>query len=132
MSTEPILHVDMTPDAGLPVRILRVYRANCDVPFTAAGAGKLGELMATHQRQRAVVLDKAITTLERGAKVGEGMSAARAKGRLLGRPVKLAKYLPVVKRLHKKMTAEAIHRHLRGRVSLAWIYLQLRKLKGAK
>ncbi len=134
VNMEPIIHVDMSPDAELPLRILRVYRANCDVRFSFTGTvGNLEKVMNGHQIQRAAILDRAIATLERGGKVRQGMSAARVKGRMLGRPVKNARYITQVRRLHRKgKSADQIHRRLRGTVSLPWIYLQIRKIKGEK
>jgi len=66
---EPIIHVDASPDAQYPLRILRAHRANCDVLWTDNTEGKkpvgaLCELMNEHNRQRAKILDQAIADLE--------------------------------------------------------------------
>lgn len=129
-TVQPILHVDMTPNPDLPVRILRVYRINCDISYKGVGGGPIATGI---QHKRAVFLDRAIATLERGAKVSQGMTTARRKGRLLGRPVKLSKILPELKKLLKSgLTGSEIHRRLGNRPgapSLAWIYQQIGKLK---
>lgn len=122
--TQPIQNVDFTPDAGLPVRILRVYRGLCEPAGGFYPAGFVAK-----QAARAAILDRAISRLERGGKTAEGMSKARARGRALGRPVALAKYIPQVKRLHRqKLSAPQIYLRLRGKVSVSWIRLQLQAL----
>lgn len=67
LTQQPIMHVDGSPDAGYPLRILRAYRANCDSRYEGSGdegARIFCETMNDHQRQRAEILDKAIATLE--------------------------------------------------------------------
>jgi len=91
---QPILHVDMTPDADLPARVLRAYRANCDVQFEKLLADKsaTAQQMNMAQRARAALFDRALATLERGDKVRTGMAAAKENGRRLGRPGTLEQY----------------------------------------
>lgn len=65
---EPIIDVDATPDADYPLRILRAYRANCDIWFSADTQG-IGQTLACRIMNktnvaRATILDKAIKTLE--------------------------------------------------------------------
>ena len=65
--------VDATPDEGYPLRILRAYREDCDCMFSDNTVGEeptspLLKLMNEHNRQRAVILDKAIVLLEKGSR----------------------------------------------------------------
>lgn len=122
---EPILHVDMTPDGGLPLRVLRAYRANSDDIFATNDAGR------AKQRARADLFDGAIATLERADKFRQ---AARLSGKPRGRPVQMARLLPALKRLLRRgHTGSEIHRRLARNCnpapSQAWIYQQIGKLK---
>jgi len=69
LTENPILHVDLTPDNNLALRILRVYRQQCDCNWaedTDGGEVKnpLLKMMNEHNRQRAEILDRAIAKLE--------------------------------------------------------------------
>ena len=131
MPTEPILHVDLNPDPDLPLRILRVYRANCDVVRGTTDAAQ-----QARQAARAQILDRAIGALERGAKVSQGMGQARRRGRLLGRPARLNKLVPVIRKALRdgKTGAEICLRlaSFKNPPSQAWVYQQITKLKSAK
>jgi len=59
--------IDMTPDEGFPLRILRTYRERCNSRWKEGSGsewGVLWETMNEHQEQRAKILDKAIAILE--------------------------------------------------------------------
>lgn len=56
---QDFLHIDATPDADYPLRILRAYRQQCDVR-TLTTPPELGEQMNEWQDHRAAILDKAI------------------------------------------------------------------------
>ncbi|MDZ4250344.1 MAG: hypothetical protein U0990_09675 [Candidatus Nanopelagicales bacterium] len=61
---EPIMHVDATPDAGYPLRILRAYLENCErVGWSGTNELLVAELNAAC-RKRAELLRGAIGTLE--------------------------------------------------------------------
>ena len=69
LTNQPILFIDGTPNKDYSLRILRAYRqlCNCRWGDTANGTdteNPLLKLMNEHCRQRAEILDKAITTLE--------------------------------------------------------------------
>ena len=70
VTREPILHVDATPGEDYPLRILRAYRANCDVRWARTAGGEednTDPLLATMNRaqaERAALLDRAIAALE--------------------------------------------------------------------
>lgn len=132
-TNELILHVDMTPDAGLPLRVLRAYRANCDIRILGDASlegSKRGEVALQKQLQRAALFDKAITTLERAAKFRQ---AAIKSGKALGRPAPMARLLPKVKQLLRAgHTGSEIYDRLskcKPSPSLAWVYQQIGKLK---
>ncbi len=67
---QPIIHVDATPDNDYPLRILRAYRANCDMRWAettnpdGAVTNPMLVAMNEHQAQRAAILDNAILCLE--------------------------------------------------------------------
>ena len=67
LTQQPTKFVDMTPDRGLALRILRAYRADCDSWWEVSGLSedqrRVYDLMNEHQRQRAVILDHAIARL---------------------------------------------------------------------
>ena len=65
LEPQPILHVDLTPDADLPLRILRAYRHNCDQMWLADPPGEVWDIMNRDQLERAKLLDEAIATLEK-------------------------------------------------------------------
>ena len=75
LSQEPIRLVDATPDEGYPLRILRAYRQHADCMWansTWADGTESSEsldpvlkLMNEHNRQRALILDRAISILEK-------------------------------------------------------------------
>ncbi|MCK4624026.1 MAG: hypothetical protein KAV00_01855 [Phycisphaerae bacterium] len=68
LTQQPILHVDGTPNAGYPLRILEAYRARCDCKWEVEGLDDdiklVYGMMNEHQDQRAAILDDAIATLE--------------------------------------------------------------------
>lgn len=69
LTQEPIKWVDLTPDQGLPLRILRAYRQDCDCRWSDTAEGTDTEnpilkMMNEHCEQRAVILDEAIARLE--------------------------------------------------------------------
>lgn len=70
VTKSPILHVDMTPDDDLPVRILKAYLQNCDTRWVVEGLGKsvtrVYDAMNEAQGKRAEILKRAITSLETG------------------------------------------------------------------
>ena len=66
VTQEPILHIDATPDDDYPLRILRAYRENCNVKWIAATTpSSVCEAMNEMNDQRAKILDRAITLLEK-------------------------------------------------------------------
>ena len=70
LTQQPILFVDGTPNEDYPLRILRVYRQNCDCFWAESSSGNEPQnplliLMNDHNRQRAEILDRAIEVLER-------------------------------------------------------------------
>lgn len=72
--TEPVIEfIDATPDDDYPLRILRAYRHNCDVRFATDFDGncdhQLFSLMNEHCEQRAKILDRAISLLERSGRM---------------------------------------------------------------
>jgi len=69
LTMEPLQVVELTPDEGLPLRILRAYRTNCEVMWSENTDGSeslnpVFRLMNEHNRQRAAILDRAIAKLE--------------------------------------------------------------------
>jgi hypothetical protein len=64
------LNVDLTPDDGLPVRILEAYCLRARTKWAVSGlderARKFFEIMNQHQDERAAILEKAIRQLKRG------------------------------------------------------------------
>ena len=67
---QPIIHVDATPDEGLPLKILRAYRENCNVRWEVHGLdeerSRVYDLMNDDCERRAEILDKAIALLAKG------------------------------------------------------------------
>jgi len=70
--TKPIneVRIDMTPDRNLPLRILWAYRDECDCLWSdnTNGSEPMNPLliaMNEDQRQRALILDRAIARLSR-------------------------------------------------------------------
>lgn len=68
VTRQPIVHVDGTPDEEYPLRILRAYRANCDVLWadhtgSEETTNPLLVAMNKHQYQRAEILERAIAKL---------------------------------------------------------------------
>jgi len=65
---QEVLYIDATPDENYPLRILQVYRDNCDTRWATEADGNcenaLFEMMNKHQKQRAKILDKAIKKLQ--------------------------------------------------------------------
>lgn len=62
------LFVNATPDEDYPLRILQAYRDDCDIMWSDNASGDepqnaLAKIMNQHQKERAVVLDKAIQKL---------------------------------------------------------------------
>lgn len=70
VTQQPILHVDMTPDEELPLRILQAYRDNCNTRWEVHGLdedkSRIYDMMNDHCEQRAEILDRAIALLEKG------------------------------------------------------------------
>jgi|GEM_PF-5429136 hypothetical protein len=61
-------HIDGTPDGRYALRILKAYRAACNMKWIIEGdteAKALYDAMNEHQDQRAKELDKAIEILEK-------------------------------------------------------------------
>ncbi|KKN01215.1 hypothetical protein LCGC14_1129790 [marine sediment metagenome] len=70
LTQEPIQHVDCTPDAGYPLRILKAHRENYECRWECDGEMSDGtkEMIAAINEgcaMRATLLDKAIAILER-------------------------------------------------------------------
>lgn len=67
---QPIVHVDVTPDEGLPLRILMAYRENCNVRWEAHGldeaSSRIYDMMNADCEHRAEILDRAIAILGNG------------------------------------------------------------------
>lgn len=61
-------HINMTPDDGLPLRILMAYRRRCDEKWGGSGVSDgtkfLFDAMNEAQDQRAAILDRAIECLK--------------------------------------------------------------------
>jgi hypothetical protein len=66
VTQEPLLHVDLTPNSGLPLRILRAYAYNCDCMWESNEPCPLLDAMNEHNRQRKTILEAAIRKLQRG------------------------------------------------------------------
>lgn len=71
------MHVNATPDEEYPLRILRAYRADCDVLWTDntnsdEPLSVLHKMMNESQKERADILDKAIQVLTTKAKDTKG------------------------------------------------------------
>lgn len=64
VTQEPIMNIDSTPNDEYPLRILRVYRQNCDCRWSSDTENALIKGMNEACEQRAKILDKAITILE--------------------------------------------------------------------
>lgn len=66
---EIIQGIDATPDNKYPIRILRAYREYCNCFYSDNTEGEprseLWEQMNEWQRERALILDKAIQLLEK-------------------------------------------------------------------
>ena len=68
--TEGFIHIDATPDNNYPLRILRAYRERCNTFWSDSSDpnrepdNPLCKAMNEHQRQRAIILNKAIKILE--------------------------------------------------------------------
>ena len=60
-------HIDATPDDGYPIRILRAYRADCDMRWADTSDGDVGNPLTVAlnemQDKRAAILNKAIAAL---------------------------------------------------------------------
>lgn len=69
LTQQEIIRIDATPDDDYPLRILRTYRENCNVRWATDANGNCDNptfaLMNEHCEQRARILDKAISILER-------------------------------------------------------------------
>lgn len=61
----PILHVDATPDANYPLRILKAYHSNCDTRWVANPPRVICEVLNKAQDERKKILDRAIAVLEK-------------------------------------------------------------------
>lgn len=69
LTQQPVRHVDGTPDAGYPLRILEAYRQECDCRWSTTGdmdegTRTLCEMMNKHCAERAMILDAAIARLQ--------------------------------------------------------------------
>lgn len=64
---EAIQHIDSTPDADYPIRILRAYRSDTNCRYEVTGVDDeskvLWDMLNDHQDQRAKILDKALDIL---------------------------------------------------------------------
>ncbi len=60
--------VDATPDEDFPIRILQLYRQDCESKYLTSGLSPertlVWEMMNEWQDQRAAILDKAIAVLK--------------------------------------------------------------------
>ena len=67
---QPIIHVDVTPDEGLPLRILMAYRENCNVRWEVHGLGgdesRVYDMMNADCERRAEILERTIALLGNG------------------------------------------------------------------
>jgi len=68
LTQEPILHVDLTPNDGLAIRILSAYRENCNCCWAEDANGSevvnpMLVLMNENNKERAEILDNAISKL---------------------------------------------------------------------
>jgi hypothetical protein len=66
INKQPITHLDLTPNADMVVRILKVYRENCNVEFVTNDDRPMNPLfveMNKAQKERAKLLDEAIAKL---------------------------------------------------------------------
>lgn len=64
---QPMLHVDGTPDDTYPLRILEAYLYDARTEWVVEGlsdeATTIYDIMNEHQRQRVIILEKAIAAL---------------------------------------------------------------------
>ena len=67
ISQTTIKHVDATPDAEYPLRILRAYRENCNCKWKTTPPDPFYDSMNEDQDRRAEILDAAIRVLEKTA-----------------------------------------------------------------
>jgi len=69
LTQQPIWHIDGTPNDDYPLRILRVYRENCNSYWVVEGIPDneklIYDMMNEYQKQRAEILDKAIEKLRK-------------------------------------------------------------------
>jgi len=70
VTQQPVIYVDGTPDKDYPLRILKVYRENCNCKWVDNSEGKestnpLIKIMNDHCDERAKILDKAIRILQK-------------------------------------------------------------------
>ncbi len=67
LTEQPVICVDGTPDEDYPLRILRVYRRNCESIWLVVGLSdekaRVYKRMNEDQRKRAEILDRAIARL---------------------------------------------------------------------
>lgn len=63
LTQEPLLHVDATPDAEYPLRILRAHRENCNCRWASDTENVLLNAMNQMNDARANLLDEAIAKL---------------------------------------------------------------------
>ena len=67
LTTEPVLHIDSTPNNGYAIRILKAYRENCNCKWsnnTSTNDSIVFAEMNRQQDERAKILDYAIKILE--------------------------------------------------------------------
>lgn len=58
--------VNATPDDEYPIRILQAHRDDCDIEYVGGKGGinkTLAKILSDNQKQRAVILDKALVKL---------------------------------------------------------------------
>ena len=71
---EPIIHVDCTPDADYPLRILRAHRENCNCRWEVFGLDRsthrICDMMNEDCEKRARLLTFAIDVLQSAKKDG--------------------------------------------------------------
>ena len=64
INKQAIMHINATPDEGYVLRILKVYRENCECKWSSNLDNPLIVDMNKIQDERAKLLDKAIQILE--------------------------------------------------------------------
>ena len=86
MTQESIMHIDSTPNDDYPLRILRAYKANCDVKWSdnttsnenTKPLNPLLQMMNDHCNERATILDDAIKVLENNKMMKDALRKKRS------------------------------------------------------